>query len=270
MSKNKGGFKELFYSDIMPKIYGIGASVVIIGAMFKILHYPGADLMLVVGLTTEAVIFFFSAFEPKHSDPDWSKVYPELSEDYDGSTAIVRKNGEDNGSVAKKLDHMLESSKIGPELIESLGKGMRSLSDSALKISTVGNASLATEEYANNVKAASKSLVDMNKSYATTVSAMSEMAEASKDAKEYHAQVQSVTKNLGALNAVYEMELQDVNSHLKSMNKFYGNISTAMESMAEASRETEQFKGELSKLTSNLTSLNSVYGSMLTAMKGSN
>src|SRR5690606_9599736 len=104
MSKNKGGFKELFYTTIMPKIYGLGAAVVIIGAMFKILHYPGADLMLVVGLTTEAVIFAFSAFEPKHHDPDWSKVYPELAEDYDGSTGIMRRNGEDSGSVSKKLD----------------------------------------------------------------------------------------------------------------------------------------------------------------------
>lgn len=271
MSKNKGGFKELFYTSIMPKIYGIGAAVVIIGAMFKILHYPGADLMLVVGLTTEAVIFFFSSFEPKHNDPDWSKVYPELSEDYEGATGVMRRPSEDNnGSVAKKLDHMLESSKIGPELIDSLGKGMRSLSESATKISTLGNASLATEEYASNVKAASKSLVDMNKSYATTVNAMSEMANASKDAKEYHSQVQNVTKNLGALNAVYEMELQDTNSHLKAMNKFYANMSTAMENMTEASKESEQFKGELSKLTGNLTSLNRVYGSMLTAMKGSN
>lgn len=272
MSKNKGGFKELFYTSIMPKIYGIGAAVVIIGAMFKILHYPGADLMLVVGLTTEAVIFFFSAFEPKHNDPDWSKVYPELAEDYDGAHGIMRRPGssDDNGSVTKKLDHMLESSKIGPELIDSLGRGMKSLSESASKISTLGNASLATEEYANHVKAASKSLVDMNKSYATTVSAMSEMANASKDAKEYHSQVQNVTKNLGALNAVYEMELQDTNSHLKAMNKFYANMSAAMDNMTEASKETEQFKGELSKLTGNLTSLNRVYGSMLTAMKGSN
>lgn len=271
MSKSKGGFKELFYSDIMPKIYGIGAAVVIIGAMFKILHYPGADLMLVVGLTTEAVIFFFSAFEPKHNDPDWSKVYPELSDEYDGAGAVARRSsGEDSGSVTKKLDHMLESAKIGPELIDNLGKGMRSLSESAAKISTLGGATLATEEYATNVKAASKSLVDMNKSYAVTAGAMSEMADASKNAKEYQVQVQNVTKNLGALNAVYEMELQDVNTHLKSMNKFYGSISNAMENMAEASKETEQFKGELSKLTSNLTSLNGVYGSMLTAMKGSN
>lgn len=268
MSRNKGGFKELFYSSIMPKIYGIGASIVILGALFKIQHYPGADIMLIVGLVTEAIIFFFSAFEPKHLDPDWSKVYPELSEDYDGTTGIQRANGSQNGSVSKKLDHMLESAKIGPELIESLGKGMKNLSDSASKMSTLTNAAVATDEYAKNVQTASRSLLDMNKSYASTVNAMAEMANASKDAKEYHSQVQNVTKNLGALNAVYEMELQDANSHLKAMNKFYSNISTAMESMAEATKETEQFKGELSKLTSNLTSLNRVYGSMLTAMKG--
>ncbi len=89
----------------------------------------------------------------------------------------------------------------------------------------------------------------MNKSYGATVTAMGEMANASKDAKEYHNQVQAVTKNLGALNAVYEMELQDANSHVKAMNKFYSSISTAMESMAQASKESEQFKKELSSLT---------------------
>jgi gliding motility-associated protein GldL len=72
---------------------------------------------------------------------------------------------------------------------------------------------------------------------------------------------------LGSLNAVYEMELQDTNRHLKSMNKFYSNLSAAMENMAQASKETDSFKGELSKLTTNLTSLNKVYGSMLAAMK---
>jgi gliding motility-associated protein GldL len=83
MSK-KGGFLELLFSTIMPKIYGIGAAIVIVGATFKILHLPGDGVMLGVGLTTEAVIFFLSAFEPKHAEPDWSKVYPELADDYEG------------------------------------------------------------------------------------------------------------------------------------------------------------------------------------------
>ena len=73
---------------------------------------------------------------------------------------------------------------------------------------------------------------------------------------------------MGALNAVYELELQDTNKHLKAMNAFYGNLSSAMEDMSEASKDTQNFKQELNKLTNNLTSLNSVYGSMLSAMKG--
>ncbi len=266
MSRKKGGFSELFYSTIMPKIYGIGASIVIVGALFKILHMPGADAMLMIGLSTEAIIFFFSAFEPRHVEPDWSKVYPELSEDYDGPPSRLSQGGS-NGSTTKKLDHMLESAKIGPELIDSLGKGMKRMADSASQMSNLSNAAVATNEYAKNVENASRSLLDMNKSYANTVSAMATMADASKDAKEYHSQVQGVTKNLGALNAVYEMELQDANSHLKAMNKFYSNVSAAMESMSEASKETEKFKHEMSGLTSNLTSLNQVYGNMLAAMK---
>lgn len=268
MATGQGGFSELFYGSIMPKIYGIGASVVILGAMFKILHLGPADIVLGVGLSTEAVIFFLSAFEPKAKEIDWTKVYPELSEDFTGSVSGGRRiEGKKGDNTAQKLDKMLEG-KVGPELIDSLGKGMKGLADSAAKMGNLANAAVATNDYANNVKKASTSLVEMNKSYSTTVSAMSEMASASKDAKEYHSQVQNVTKNLTTLNNIYEMELQDMNSHLKSMNKFYSNVSSAMESMAEASKETETFKNQVSDLTSNLTQLNKVYGSMLTAMKG--
>ena len=80
-------------------------------------------------------------------------------------------------------------------------------------------------------------------------------------------QVQNVTKNLGALNAVYEMELQDANTHLKSMNQFYGTLSKAMDNMTQAGKDTEQFQKQVSDLTSNLTSLNRVYGNMLNAMR---
>lgn len=268
MSTKKGGFAELMFSTIMPKIYGIGAAVVIIGAMFKILHLAGANEMLMIGLTTEAIIFFLSAFEPQHSDPDWSKVYPELGEDYDGASARPRIAGKAGASPSQEMDKMLEKAKVGPELIESLGKGMRNLADSASKMSNLSDAAVATNDYAKNVKTASASLLEMNKSYSSTVSAMADMANASKDAKEYHTQVQNVTQNLGALNAVYEMELKDANSHLQAMNKFYTNLTSAMEGMSKVGDNTQRFTGELNKLTGNLTALNNVYGSMLTAMKG--
>jgi len=268
MSRKKGGFMELLFKTIMPKVYGIGAAVVIIGAMFKILHLEGANEMLMIGLTTEAIIFFLSAFEPPHSEPDWSKVYPELSDDYVGESSAPRIQKKSGASPTQEMDKMMEKAKIGPELIESLGKGMRNMADSASKMSNLADAAVATNDYANNVKTASKSLSEMNKSYATTAQAMGEMASATKDSKEYHAQIQAVTKNLGALNAVYEMELKDADSHVKAMNKFYTNMAGALEGMTKAGEKTKSFANELDKLTGNLTSLNNVYGNMLTAMRG--
>ncbi len=308
MSK-KGGFQELMFGSIMPKVYGIGAAVVILGAMFKILHIAGAGAMLGVGLSVEAAIFFLSAFEPKKHEPEWAKVYPELSEDYEG---IVRKKVSKE-SVSKKLDAMLESSKIGPELIDSLGKGMRHLSETTHKLGSMGDAALATNEYSNSVKSAASNINKMNKSYADSVGSMVQMASASKsatselatlsknatselvsaskratselvsasknataqmtgvsdDAKEYHNQVQGVTKNLGALNAVYEMELQDANQHIKVLNKFYTNLASSLDSMAKTTKDAESFKGEINQLTSNLSKLNNIYGGMINAMKGS-
>jgi len=126
----------------------------------------------------------------------------------------------------------------------------------------------ASNDYTKNVQSASKSMGELSKSYGDTVAAMSVMANTSKDAAAYHSQIQSVTKNLGALNAVYEMELKDADSHLKAMNKFYSNLTSAMENMADASKESEQFKSQMGKLTTNITSLNKVYGNMLAAMKG--
>ncbi len=270
MSKQKGGFVELMFKTIMPKVYGIGAAVVIIGALFKILHLPGANEMLMIGLSVEAAIFFLSAFEPPHAEPDWSKVYPELSDDFDGPVAAPRISNKAGGgpSATQKIDKMLEDAKIGPELIDSLGKGMKSMADSASKMSNLSDAAVATNDYAKNVKTASQSLLDMNKSYGATANAMSDMANASKDAKEYHSQIQNETKNLSALNAVYEMELKDSDTHVKAMNKFYTNMAQALEGMTSAGENTKKFATELDKLTGNLTSLNNVYGNMLTAMRG--
>ncbi|WP_296619501.1 gliding motility protein GldL [Marivirga sp.] len=270
MSNKKGGFQELLFKTIMPKVYGIGAAIVIIGAMFKILHLPGAALMLGIGLTTEAIIFLLSAFEPTHEEIDWSKVYPELAEEEYDDPALRKKqiSSAAGGSTAQQLDKVLEEGKIGPDLIKSLGDGMKSMADSAKQMSSLSNAAVATNDYANNVKQASKSLLEMNKSYDNTVKAMSEMSNASMDAKSYHSQVQAVTKNLTALNQVYEMELQDSQNHVKAMNKFYKNLSTALDSMTEASKDTAQFQTEVKNLTTNLSQLNKVYGNMLSAMKG--
>ncbi len=272
MAKKKGGFMDLLYVTIMPKVYGIGAAVVIVGALFKILHLPGANQMLMIGLSTEAVIFFLSAFEPKHEEPDWSKVYPELSEDYEGpvnQTATRISNRPGGESPLLKIDEMLKTAKVDQNLLDNLGKGLSNLANSATQMNNLSNAAVATNEYAKNVQAASASLAEMNKSYSSAMKAVSAMADASKDTGEYHAQVQKVTKNLSALNTIYEMELKDADSHVKNMNKFYESLTGAMQGLTTVGANTSKFTSELGKLTDNLTSLNNIYGSMLTAMRGS-
>ncbi len=271
MSKKKGGFSHLLYKTIMPKVYGIGAAVVIVGALFKILHLPGADAMLMVGLLTEAGIFFLSAFEPPHKEPEWEKVYPELSEDYEGSTTPaprISNRPAAGESPLLKIDEMLKTAKVDQNLLDNLGKGLTNLATSASQMNNLSNAAVATNEYAANVKAAASSLVEMNKSYGSAMTAVKAMADASKDTGEYHKQMQAVTKNLAALNTVYEMELKDADSHVKNMNKFYESLTGAMNGLTKVGDNTTKFTTELGKLTDNLTSLNKVYGSMLTAMKG--
>lgn len=272
MAKKKGGFLELLYKTIMPKVYGIGAAVVIIGALFKILHLTGADQMLMIGLSVEAIIFFLSAFEPPHPEPDWSKVYPELDEENEvkvGEKRATTISNRDGGSPLMKIDEMLKTAKVDQNLLDNLGKGLNNLATSASQMNSLSNAAVATNEYAKNVQSAAASLVEMNKSYGTAMKAVGAMADASKDTGEYHKQMQAVTKNLQMLNSVYEMELKDADSHVKNMNKFYESLTGAMQGLTKVGENTTKFTGELTKLTDNLTSLNKVYGSMLTAMKGS-
>jgi gliding motility-associated protein GldL len=261
---------NFFYSKVMPKIYGIGAAVVILGAMFKILDWPGSTLMIGVGLTTEAIIFFLSAFEPGAKEVDWAKVYPELDEEADETPRpATRKTVQVSGDpIAQQLDNMLQQANIGPELIESLGKGMNNLATSAQKMGTLSDAAVATTEYAANVKAASQSLASMNDSYAQTATALVAMSSAAQDSQAYQAQIQAVTKNLSALNAVYELELQDSNEQKKARADFYKNMSTAMSSFTEVGNETQAFREEMVKLNQNVSALSKIYGGMLSAIRG--
>ena len=259
--------KSFLYDTLMPKIYGIGAAVVIVGALFKIEHWAGADTMLIAGLSTEAVIFFLSAFQPQAHEHDWALVYPELNEGYDPSTGSNKALDSNAKGLTMKLDDMLKNANVTPEALTSLGQGLNRLSTTTSQMSQLGEAANVTDEYTKKVRSAADSLDKINVAYGNTVEAISAMSNATSDAKEYHMQVQNVTKNLGALNAVYEMELQDANTHLKSMNQFYGTLSKAMDNMTQAGKDTEQFQKQVADLTGNLTSLNRVYGNMLNAMR---
>ncbi len=145
---------------LMGMIYGIGAAIVIVGALFKILHWPFANEMLIVGLLTEAAIFFISAFDKPHEEPDWTLVYPELAGlDESGHTIDKKPKGGIQDAVSQQLDKMLEEAKVGPELIESLGNSLKALGDNTSKLADITDASVATNEYVSNIKKASGNIL---------------------------------------------------------------------------------------------------------------
>jgi gliding motility-associated protein GldL len=259
------------------KPYGInnivswGASIVIVGLMFKILHWPGSTYFIAGGLIVEAILFLILGFQREETEIDWTRAYPELKEDYTGELpkAAVSRAPQpvaNNFSNTAALDKMLTDAKIGPELISSLGDGLRTFGDKVSSIAKAGDAGEATLELTNKVKIASASYDKLSTSFEKASANLSEMANSNIDSKAYHDQVNSLAKNLSALNAVYELELQDSSAHLKSMNTFYQNVSLTMQNFNESLDDSKAFKDEVGRLAKNLASLNNIYGNMLSAM----
>lgn len=277
------------WKSFMAKLYGIGASVVIIGALFKIQHWHFAGLMLSVGLITEAIIFFFSAFEPLHEDVDWTLVYPELAgipPEEASSLGSHREagmlggggTGGGSGSVAlMKFDEMLERAEITPDLFQKLGVGMKKFSESAMNINSMGDISAASAKYMNTIHAANDSLGRLSDSYQNTARVLNDtntnytrVAETfsvvETGGKSYQQQLEALNKNLSALNAVYELQKKGADEHLKESDALYRGIQAIMKELADSSGDTKKYREQIGRLNDNLTALNSVYGNMLAAM----
>lgn len=238
--------------------YGWGASIVIIGALFKIRHLPGADFMLTLGLGTEALIFFISAFEKPHEELDWSLVYPELS----GGEAREKSSKASGGD----LGAMLEEANISKEVLENLGGSFKSLSDNVSKMADISEASVATDEYSKSMRDAAGSVSGFARTTSEATAVISEVSAVHAEAKGYATQLQQLVGTLANVNSMYEMELKETNNHLQTLNKFYSNIGGALNSMESAQADAVKYQEEIAKLAKNLNSLNAVYGNMLNAM----
>lgn len=265
------------FKNIMAKLYGIGAAVVIAGALFKIMHWPGANAMLILGMGTEVLIFVVSAFEPIHMDLDWTLVYPELAGMHDDAHG----DKEDKKSITEQLDNMLEEAKIGPELIESLGSGLKGLSDQASKMTNMADATVATNEFTTNMKSASQkigglsdaydrastsigsSISDLEKASSKTSQALDTIANSTQQqAGAYADGLQNFSKSIGSLNSAYELQFQTI----QKTTKLYEGFEKAIANLGESVEDTKKFKNQMQSLSENLTSLNTVYGNILSAM----
>ncbi|MFN4121699.1 MAG: gliding motility protein GldL [Flavobacteriales bacterium] len=256
---------------IMGMIYGIGAAIVIIGALFKILHWKGANEMLMVGLLTEAGIFFISAFEKPHEEPDWSLVYPELAGMHDdGDKKSKKAVAGKKDSITQELDKMLEDAKVGPELIESLGNSLKVLSENTSKLADITDASVATDEYVSNIKTASKSVESLSHSYIKASESLTGLTMSNQDGATYGEQLQKVSKNLAELNSIYELQLSGAAQHTKATSQLYEGLELMMSNLNASIADTQKYKEEIAQLSNNLSSLNTIYGNMLNAMSFKN
>ena len=248
MSKIDQLVRSKGYKNFMAKLYGWGAAVVIMGALFKILHLPGANAMLIAGMTVESVIFFFSAFEPLHVEYNWALVYPELAtgtdielEENEKKSRREKKQQVKSDSITptQALDKMLEEAKIGPELMESLASGMRNLSDNAHKLAGVSDAVVSTDNYTASLQKASESVRNLTLQYDKVAA--------------------SLQTDGGVTNAYLES--------VKKATSAVSQLAIAYDQTAKSMEQAGSFKAEMDKLTANISRLSNVYGNMLAAMK---
>lgn len=254
------------WKNFMAKLYGIGAAVVIIGAMFKIQHWPFASLLLVVGLSTEAIIFFFSAFEPLHEEPDWSLVYPELATPEDGEHGHGSKAKKAapavNNGVSQQLDALLSEAKIDGDLIASLGDGMRTFSSNARQMADSTEAVTASSNYASTLQDASVKVSKLAATYEAASEQLTGLAAHSEQGASAGVHLQKMSQNLAALNGMYELQLTE----LEKTRVMFGDMGALVKNLADSVEDTKLYKENISELAHNLKSLNTIYANMLNAM----
>ncbi|MBN1789650.1 MAG: gliding motility protein GldL [Bacteroidales bacterium] len=293
------------WKKFMAKLYGWGASIVIIGALFKIQHWKFAGLFLTIGLLTEAIIFFFSAFEPLHEELDWTLVYPELAgmseqEELEEMKEVGTGFG---GRPVERIENLLGEASINEDTLKNIGSGLQRLQTAASGIAEISGATVATQEFMKNIKAAAGSAGTMHEVYSSSVQAIKESAGSlanaylqsaeqvarsggevagsyqkiaetlkgehdaiSQSGRTHEQHLEALNKNLSALNAVYELQAKEGSEHLKGTQKVYSGIEEMVAKLKDSIDETSRYKEEVVKLRDNLSSLNNIYGNMLSAM----
>ena len=187
------------FKNGMAKLYGFGAAIVILGALFKLQHWTGAGAMLTIGLTTEAIIFFFSAFEKPHEEPDWSLVYPELGymkDDHESANV-------DPKSPVKQLDDMLDKANVDQALITRLGDNLRDFNATVEGVNKSMDAVSATGDYSDQMREASRKLAEMNTYYDLQLKTLQNMGNTVGDSEKFRVEISKLGENLESLNKMY-------------------------------------------------------------------
>jgi len=245
------------FLTLIDVLVSAGAAVIIFAAWAKLTHQSYADTMLTVGMWTETAIFLVYAIiewvKPKHHEED----------DAVEEVAVATGN-----PALKSMDKMLQEADITPVSLKRLGEGFQKLGSTVNGISDVSDVVKSTSDFSNKTKEATTAIGTMANAFTNSANTMASFNNASESAKGFHEQVQVLTKNLGSLNTIYELELKESNNHLKALNGFYGKMAEASQAMMSSVDDANRAKDQIGALANNLSKLNSVYGNMLSAMQG--
>ncbi|WP_299521332.1 gliding motility protein GldL [Winogradskyella sp.] len=198
-------------------IYGLGAAIVIVGALFKIQHWPYGSEILTIGMIVEALVFTYSAFEKQQADLDWSLVYPELA----GGQTLGKKKKEEpkdaEGILSKKLDNLLKEAKIDGELMASLGNSIKNFEGAAKNLNPTVDSMSAQKKYSEELSLAAAQMESLNSLYKVQMESANRQAaineEAVENATKLKEQMQSLASNLSSLNGVYGGMLSAMNKN---------------------------------------------------------
>lgn len=258
-------FKTKRWKTFMGYVYGWGASVVMIGALFKLQHWQYSGLLLTIGLVTEAFIFFLSAFEPPLEMPEWSKVYPELRDDYEMMEL------EEYGKKGKNgFDQLLSSTELSPDLLTKVGKSLNDLTNAAQGISDISTATLATDMYVKNLSSASESMnsfAEINKRANESVNASVEKLVHSYSTASQHLSETGKTAIDKLHNSSEDFSTKLAETGKKLSETFNGAASSFTTEMNTVGASSKTYAQNLEKLNLNIQALNESFEHQLKGTK---
>lgn len=269
-----GFFATRKWKRISQFLYSWGASVVILGALFKLTHFSLGPLtgesMLWAGLLTEAFIFFISGFESPHKEYDWSLVYPELV----GLEAGASAHKQMSIDGFSQLNELFASANIDSGVMEKLGTGINKLENTASKLNDMSDAAIATNNYVQSMNSATDAVKSLSENHNLNLESYRRMSETfnssiakmEENSGEYNTQISSFNKNLSSLNSMYEIQLKTTKERLEGQEQVQKSMGEVMQNLSVSLDNSKKFKQQTDELTQNLTSLNRVYGNMLSAM----
>lgn len=260
-------------------VYSIGAAVVIVGALFKIMHWPGAGVMLTAGMMTEAILFTIGVFEKPHATYHWEHVFPSLVED---EAKPLNISGNIGGGVGVAMPGM---EKMSDEDAKKLTESIKNMSETAAQLANISRVAGLTDSYANNLQKASEAAAqfatkqqNLDEATNTLLSSYKGIADnmiaAEDKTKSFAEKASELSKNLGSINTSYELQLKGIQSQAAAIENQSNKINAVTaefeklhNAVSASSKNMDAYKQMTDQLAKNVSDLNNVYGNMLNAIK---